>query len=116
MRVACVEQVELGNIMEWSITSHVLKVEDNGTSREDGWNMKNHCHLTAARHLREKTHPSIFVVTIREGVERGICSAGLKELLKIIKDQIARTKRGSPCIEQRVCNLERCRYEHIVTR
>ena len=50
--------------------------------------MKNHSHLTVARHLREKTHPSVLVVTIREGEYRGICSAALRELWRIIKDQI----------------------------
>ena len=29
----------------------------------------------------------MLVLTIREGEERGICSAALKELLKIVKDQ-----------------------------
>ena len=42
---------------------------------EDGWNLKNHSHLTVARHLREKIHPSMLVVTIRESEERGMCSA-----------------------------------------
>ena len=50
--------------------------------------MKNHSHLTVARHLREKTHPSMLVVTTREGEERGICSAALEEFLRIVKDQI----------------------------
>ena len=49
--------------------------------------MKNHGHLAVARHLREKTLTSILVVTTREGEERGCCSAALKELLKIVKDQ-----------------------------
>ena len=53
-----------------------------------GWNLKNHSHLTVARHLREKTYPSMLVVTIREGEDRGICSAALRELLRIVKDQI----------------------------
>ena len=30
----------------------------------------------------------MLVVTIREGEERGICSTALKELLRIVKDQI----------------------------
>ena len=30
----------------------------------------------------------MLVVTIREGEERAICSAALKELLKIVEDQI----------------------------
>ena len=56
--------------------------------KADGWNLKNHSHLTVARHLREKTHTSMLVVTIREGEERGICSAALREFLRIVKDQI----------------------------
>ena len=61
-----------------------------GLSRRkaDGWNLKNHSHLTVARHLREKIHPIVLVVTIREGEERGICSAALRELFGIVKDQI----------------------------
>ena len=57
-------------------------------SKADGWNLKNHSHLTVARHLREKNHPSMLVVTIRDGEDRGICSAALEELLNIVKDQM----------------------------
>ena len=64
--------------------------------KADGWNLKNHSHLTVARHLREKTHPSMLVVTIREGEERGICSAALRDLLRIVKDQIE--ERGAVII------------------
>ena len=94
MRIAGVERFELGKRMELSIMGHVLKWarQSNlfgGPLRTgDGWNLKNHSHLAVVRHLREKTHPSMLVVTIREGEERGICSAALKELLKIVKDQI----------------------------
>ena len=95
MRIASVEQIELGNIMELSITGQVLRWArqsnlSGGLSPRtaDGWNLKNHNHLTVARHLREKTHPSMLVVTIREGDERGLCSAALRELLRIVKDQI----------------------------
>ena len=56
--------------------------------KADGWNMKNHSHLTVARRLREKIHPSMLVVTIREEEERGLCSAALRELWRIVKDQI----------------------------
>ena len=66
MRIASVEQIELGNPMELSITGQVLKWArqlnlSGGLSlrKSDGWNLKNHSHLTVARHLREKTHPSI---------------------------------------------------------
>ena len=81
MRIASVEQIELGNIMELSITGQVLRWArqsnlSGGLSlcKADGWNLKNHSHLTVARHLREKIHPSMLVVTIREGEERGMCS------------------------------------------
>ena len=50
--------------------------------------MKNHSHLTVARHLRERIHPTVLVVTTREGEEKGICSAAMRELLKIINDQV----------------------------
>ena len=95
MRIASVEQIELGNIMELSITGQVLKWArqvnlSGGASlrKADGWNLKNHSHLTVARHLREKIHPSMLVVTIREGEERGMCNAALRELLRLSKDQM----------------------------
>ena len=73
MRIASVEQIELGNIMELSITGQVLKLArqsnvSGGLSlrKADGWGLKNPSHLTVARDLREKTHPRMLVVTIRE--------------------------------------------------
>ena len=100
MRIASVEQIELGNIMELSITGQVLKWArqvnlSGGVSlrKADGWNLKNHSHLTVARHLRKKIHPSMLVVTIREGEERGMCNAALRELLRISKDQM-----GERCV------------------
>ena len=87
MKIASVEQIELGNIMELSITGQVLRWArqsnlSGGVSlrRADGWNLKSHSRMTVARHLREKIHPSILVVTIREGEERWMCSASLREL------------------------------------
>ena len=50
--------------------------------------MKNHSHLTVTRHLHEKIHLIVLVVTIREGEEEGICSAVMRELLRIVKDPI----------------------------
>ena len=51
--------------------------------------MKNHSHLAVARHLREKIHPIVLVVTIREGEERGMRSAAMKKsYLRIIRDQV----------------------------
>ena len=80
-RIASVEQIELGNIMELSITGQILKGKTNeplwrvSLRKSDGWNLKHHSHLTVARHLREKTHPSMLVVTIREGEDQGLCNA-----------------------------------------
>ena len=78
MRIESVEQIELVNIMELSITGQVLRWAgqsnlSGGVSlrKADGWNMKNHSHLTVARHLREKIHPIVLVVTIREGEVKG---------------------------------------------
>ena len=94
MRIASVEQDELGNIMELSITGHVLRWArqsnvsgDVSLRRADGWNLKNHSHLKVGRHLREKTHRSVLVVTIREGEERGMCSAALRKWVRVVKDQ-----------------------------
>ena len=68
MRIASVEQIELGNIMELSITGQVLRWArqsdlSGGLSlcKADGWNLKSHSHLTVARHLREKTHPACWL-------------------------------------------------------
>ena len=55
--------------------------------------MKNDSHLTVARHVRDKIHPIVLVVTIREGEERGMRSAAMRELLRIIKDQV-----GEECV------------------
>ena len=74
MRIALVEEIELGNIMELSITGQVVEWTrqvnlSGGVSlrKVDGWNLKNHSHLTVVRHLREKIHSSMLIVTIREG-------------------------------------------------
>ena len=95
MRIASVEQIELGNLMELSVAGQVLKWArqsslSGGLSprKAGGWNLKNLSHLTVARHLREKTHPSMLVVTIREGEDQGLCSAPLRVLWRIVKDQI----------------------------
>ena len=123
MRIASVEQIDLGNIRELPITGQVLKWARQSNfsgglslSKAHGWNLKNHSHLTGARRLREKTHPSTLVVTIREGEERGICSAALKELLKVVKDQIDERSVGVLVLnKERVSNLERCKRENAVT-
>ena len=89
MRIASVKEIELGNIMELSITGQVLRWARQSTlsgGKADGWNMKNHSRLTVARHLREKI-PIVLVVKIREGEGKGICSAVMRELLSIVKDE-----------------------------
>ena len=50
--------------------------------KSDGWNLKNHSHLTVARHLREKTHPSMLVVTIREGEDQGLCQRNIERVVE----------------------------------
>ena len=83
-RIANVEQIKLGNIMELSITGQLFRGErqanmSGGVSlcKANGWNMKNHSHIRTARRLREKIHPMMLIVTIRKYEDRGICSATL---------------------------------------
>ena len=85
MKIANVEQVGLGNIMELSVTGHVLKCARRSKlsggaspSNADGWNLKDHRHLTVARRLREKA--------------RGSCSAVLNELVKIIRESMLKNE------------------------
>ena len=120
VRIESVEQIELGNIMELSITGQVLRWArqsnlSGGVSlrKADGWNMKNHSHQTDARHLREKIHPIVLVVIFREGEEKGICSAVMRELLRIVNDQTWRRMRSSHGAEQKVNNLERSDSENL---
>ena len=91
----------LGNIVELSIAGHVLE-----------WARQSNFSGGLS------THSSMLVVTTREGEERGIYNAALKELLKIVKDQIE--ERSAVVLvwnkEQRVRNLELCNHESTVTR
>ena len=65
--IASVEQVEVGNLMELSVTGHVLRwARQSNFSGAGGWNMKNHSRQTVARHLREKTHTSLLILTLRK--------------------------------------------------
>ena len=75
-----------GQVLRWTRQSNLL----GGVSlrRADGWNLKNHSHLTVAGHLREKIHSRMLVVTIRESEVRGMCSEALGELLRVVRDQI----------------------------
>ena len=94
-RIASLDQIELGSIMELSISGQLLRGAKRlsipgGISlcKTDGWNMKNHSHLKVARRLREKIHPTTLAVTIRENEDGGMCSATLRELRRIVKDQL----------------------------
>ena len=98
MRIARVEQVKVGNIMELSVSGHVLrwarqsKLSGGAWLKvAHGWNVKNQGHLTFARHMRERIKPILLGVTLREGEGRGICSicgAASKNLVDIIADQV----------------------------
>ena len=88
MRIASVEQIELGNFMELSITGQVLKwARQSNLSgglflrKSDGWNLKNHSQLDSCQALARENSSSMLVVTIREGEDQGLCSATLRELL-----------------------------------
>ena len=74
--------------------------------------MKSHSHLTVARHLREKIHPSVLVVTIRGGEQRGMCSA----TLRVVKDCQRSDWREMRIIKQRINNLEKSEREDFAKR
>ena len=115
MRIASVDQIELGNIMELSLTGQVLRwarrsnLSGVSLCKADGWNLKNHSLLTVARHLREKTHPSMLVVTIREGEETrdvqcgagGVVESWSKTRLKNEAWRIIVSNRGVNSLEKR---------------
>ena len=84
--------------------------------KADGLNLKNHSHLTVARHLREKIHPSMLVVTIREGEERGMCNAALRELLRFSKDQMGERTVVVIVLSKRSTILEKDKHENIDKR
>ena len=80
------DRINHGQALRWARRSNL----SGGVSlrRAAGWNLKNHSHLTVARHLREKIHTSMPVVTVRESEERGMFSAALREFLRVVRDQI----------------------------
>ena len=108
-RIASLEQVEMGNSMELSISGQLLRGAKRVSIRggislckDDGWNMKNHSHLRVARRLREKTHPTTLAVTIRENEDGGMCSATLRA---------QRTDHSRSCNQQELRNLEGNQHE-----
>ena len=93
MRIESVEQSELGNIMELSITGQEIRwarqgnpIISGGVSlRKSGWTEHEESKSSDSR---EKIHPIVLVVTIRACEEKGICSAATRELLRFVKDQV----------------------------
>ena len=72
MRIASVEQVELGSIVELSVSGHVLRwarpsklLGGASLSIANGWNLKNQGRFTVARHMRERIEQSLSRVTIK---------------------------------------------------
>ena len=55
--------------------------------------MKNHGGITVARHMLQRTKPSLLVVTLREVDERGICSAATEKWVDITEDEFR-----APCV------------------
>ena len=45
-------------------------------------------HLMVARRLREETHPSLLIVTIREGEEQDILQCDVGRAVELVKDQV----------------------------
>ena len=89
MMIARVEQVEI-----CQSRAMCTRAQDDQTSlgrvdEQCRWmELEESFNLTVSRDVLLKTHPSILVAALWEGEERGICSAALKELVEIIKDQV----------------------------
>ena len=81
MRMASVEQIDLDRIMELSITCQVLRWAKQS-------NFSGGVPLRKADERNMNSPQRALVVTIREGEERGMCSATMRELLRIVKDQM----------------------------
>ena len=99
----------------WSCHSQVIcsRWQDNPTSlghfrpaKKMDENLENHSHLTVVRQMRGETRTTTLVVTLQEGGHRGTCSAALKELLNIIKDQIEQQRVVVFVLNRRNRNLE----------
>ena len=96
MRIASVEQIELGNIMELSVTGQVLRWARQSNflggvfATESGWMEPEKSQPLDSRQALawRRCTPACWVVTIRESEERGLCSAELRELLRVVRDQI----------------------------
>ena len=99
----------VGQVLRWARQSNL----SGGVSlrKADGWNMKNHSHLPVARHLREKIHPAVLVVTMREGEEKGMRSAAMREPLRIIKDQV-----GEGCAVATVLNRKSTIWRRAIVK
>ena len=115
MRIESVEQIEHDSIMELSITGQVLSwarqsILSGGFSlrKADGWNMKNHSHLTVARHMREKIHLNVLVVTIVQ--------CGAERVVKDCQRSDWTEMRSCHGAEQRVNNLDKSECENLAER
>ena len=87
MRIECGEKVELGSIMELSVSGQVLRWARHSKLSGGAWNLKSFGPFTVAKRMREETEPTLPVVTIREGEERDINSAA-KQKMAEIEDQV----------------------------
>ena len=74
--------------------------------------MKKRRHLMVARRLRVETHPSMLIVTIREGEKRGFCSATWERLLRVVKDEV---EEGTVVVIVRSEESGRWREESVKT-
>ena len=120
MRIESAEQIELGNIMELLIAGQVLRWArqsnlSGGVSlrKADGWNVKNHSHLAVARQFREKVHPSVLVVTIREGEEKRKVQCSDERATEYHQRSGWKRMRSCNVAEQKVNNLEKTDCENL---
>ena len=78
--------------MELSIAGQVLRWarQSNPSGGADGWNIKNHSHLTVARHLREKVDPIVLVVTTEKASKKECAVQKVNNLEKTDCENLAK--------------------------
>ena len=83
-----------------------------GASMSNADGLEESFNLTVSRDVLLKTHPSTLFVTLREGEERGICTAALKEMVKIFTDQVGE-RSVVALVLNKIRNLQRIESESI---
>ena len=117
MRIASVEQIELGNIMELSITGQAIELLSRSVATQSGWMEPEESQSSEGRETLAREDPPQRAGCDDQGRRRKRnvqCSAeGVGESCQ---RSDRRTKRSHHCVEERVNNLEKGKRENLAKR